>query len=146
MRDIANILASTRELTRIRKGRADTASVPSRQPIRLEKPCRRCNPARFREFDFATDSNFFRETKPMRAILILLGLAALALVVMLGTGMLNLNMQGGSLPKVTAETGRIDVGSTNKSVELPTVEMKDATVSLPTIDVKPAASPTPAAQ
>lgn len=84
----------------------------------------------------------------MRGILILLGLVAVALVVMIGTGMLNINMQGGSLPKVSAETGRIDVGSTNKSVELPTVEMKDATVSLPTIDVKqaPAASPTPAAR
>jgi hypothetical protein len=93
----------------------------------------------------------------MRFILVLLGLIALAVVVLLGTGMLRIEQQqgaslptisGGQLPKFDAQTGEVGIGSTNKSVEVPTVEMKDATVTLPTIDVKqaPGASPTPAAK
>ncbi|WP_404336575.1 hypothetical protein AB2M62_19685 [Sphingomonas sp. MMS12-HWE2-04] len=93
----------------------------------------------------------------MRAILTLIGLAALVLVGLLATGMLRLDQQtgaslprvtfsaeGGQLPKFKAETGTVGIGSSNKSVELPTVEMKDTTVSLPTIEVKQAgAKPTP---
>ena len=78
----------------------------------------------------------------MRAILVLVGLAAVVVVVLMSLGMLNLQTQGGSLPtvsvnggelpKVKAETGSIEQGT------------KNTTVTTPTIDVKPAPTPTPA--
>ena len=95
----------------------------------------------------------------MRAILALVGLIALVVVALMMFGMLRLDQQqgatlpklsisGGSLPKYKAETGSVGIGTTNASVQVPTVEMKNATVTLPQIQVKPAAapSPTPAAQ
>ena len=94
----------------------------------------------------------------MRAILVLIGLIALAIVVLMSVGMLRIEQQqgatmpkitfdaqGGQLPKFKAETGSIGLGTTNTTVELPTVEMKNTTVTLPTIEVKQAgATPTPA--
>jgi hypothetical protein len=97
----------------------------------------------------------------MRGLLVLIGLIALAVVVLMSVGMLNIQMEqgatmptvtfnakGGQLPRIKAETGSIGIGTTNKTVEVPTVEMKNTTVTLPTIEVKqaPGASPTPAAQ
>jgi len=98
----------------------------------------------------------------MRAILVLIGLIALGVVAAMATGMLRVNQmqgasmptvsvqaEGGSLPKYQAETGSVGIGNTAKTVEVPTVEMKKATVVLPTIDVKQAPatpSPTPAAK
>jgi hypothetical protein len=96
------------------------------------------------------------EREKMRAILVLIGLAAVVVVILMSLGMLNLQMQsgsfptvtvntkGGELPKVKAETGSIGLGTTNTTVQVPTVEMKKTTVTTPTIDVKPAAKPTPA--
>jgi hypothetical protein len=97
----------------------------------------------------------------MRGILALIGLIALGAVVLMSIGMLRIeqqsggslpsisfNAKGGQLPKFKAETGEIGIGSTNKTVEVPSVEMKNATVTLPTIEVKqaPGTAPTPAAQ
>lgn len=95
----------------------------------------------------------------MRAILILVGIAALAVIVLSSLGMLSieqqqgmslprvsLNAEGGQLPKFKAETGSIDIGTTNTSVEVPTMEMKNKSVSVPTIQVKPAPGASPAAQ
>lgn len=97
----------------------------------------------------------------MRGLLVLIGLIAIAVVVMMSLGMLKVtqaqpgalpsvafDMKGGQLPKIQAETGTVGIGSTNASVTLPTVEMKNTTVTLPTIEVKqaPGASPTPAAK
>ena len=97
----------------------------------------------------------------MRGILVLIGLIALAVVVLMSVGMLRIEQQqgatmptisfdaqGGRLPKFTAETGSVGIGTTNTTVEVPTVEMKNTTVTLPTIEVKqaPGASPTPAAK
>ena len=94
----------------------------------------------------------------MRGFLVLLGLIVLAAVVLMALGMLKItmpkegmmpnvsfNMSGGQLPKV--ETGTVDLGTTNATVALPTVEMKNTTDTLPTIEVKqaPGATPTPAA-
>jgi len=83
----------------------------------------------------------------MRMILVLLGLAALVVVGLLATGMISLDAYGGRLPTVSAETGKLSVGNTNRTVEMPTVEMRDTTVSLPTIQVEKApgssATPTP---
>lgn len=86
----------------------------------------------------------------MRFILVLLGLAALVVVGLLATGMISFDAQGGRLPNISAETGKVGIGSTNRTVEVPTVEMRESTVTLPTIKVQPApaasATPTPAAQ
>ena len=94
----------------------------------------------------------------MRGLLVLLGLIALAAVVLMSLGMLNVqmgngslptvdfNVQGGRLPEIKAETGTIGIGSTNTTVEVPRIEMGNATVTLPTIEVKQAPQPTPAAQ
>lgn len=97
----------------------------------------------------------------MRGILALIGLVALGVVVLISIGMLRIDQQqgaslpsisfnakGGQLPKFKAETGEIGIGTTNKTVEVPSVEMKDRTVTLPTIEVKqaPGTSPTPAAR
>ncbi|WP_448662237.1 hypothetical protein ACG3SL_16410 [Sphingomonas sp. CJ20] len=97
----------------------------------------------------------------MRGLLVLIGLVALVVVGLMSVGMLSIeqqqgatiprisfNAQGGQLPKFKAETGSIAIGTTNKTVEVPTVQMKDATVSVPTLEVKqaPGASPTPAAR
>jgi hypothetical protein len=97
----------------------------------------------------------------MRAILALIGIAALVLVVAMSLGLVRLdqqqgaslpkisvNAEGGQLPKFKAETGSIDVGHSDKQVAVPTVQMQNATVSVPTLEVKqaPGASPTPAAR
>jgi hypothetical protein len=98
----------------------------------------------------------------MRGILVLIGLIALAVVVLMSVGMLRIEQQqgatmptitfdakGGQLPKFKAETGSVGIGTTNKTVEVPTVEMKNTTVTLPTIEVKQAGAtptPTPAAK
>jgi hypothetical protein len=86
----------------------------------------------------------------MRAILALIGLIAVAAVVLISLGMLNISMEpgslpsisfnakGGQLPKFKAETGEVGIGSTNTTVQVPTVEMKNTTVTLPTIEVKQA--------
>ncbi len=88
----------------------------------------------------------------MRGILVLLGIIILAGVVLMSLGMLRVdmangswpsisfNMQGGKLP--TVSTGSIDVGTTNKTVEVPTVQMTNTTVTLPTIEVKQAGNTT----
>jgi hypothetical protein len=90
----------------------------------------------------------------MRAILALLGIVALVIVVLMALGMLRIdqeegatlpsvsfNVEGGKMPSFKAETGSIGIGSTNKTVELPTVEMRNTTVTLPTVEVKQASEP-----
>ena len=97
----------------------------------------------------------------MRGFLVLIGLIAIAVVVLMSVGMLKItqstsgslptvafDMKGGKLPAIKAETGTVGIGTTNTTVNMPTVEMKNTTVTLPTIEVKqaPGASPTPAAK
>ena len=68
----------------------------------------------------------------MRALLILLGLAAIVLIVLMSLGMVSVG--GGSLPKVKVEAGTapdvdvgtIDVGTVNKTVQVPTVDVTRA--------------------
>ncbi|MCW3837150.1 hypothetical protein ACFQ1E_14780 [Sphingomonas canadensis] len=93
----------------------------------------------------------------MRILLVLIGLLALAAVVLLSIGMLRVefpkegmmprvrfDVQAGRLPEV--KTGTIEMGTTNATFAVPTVEMRNTTVSLPTIEVKkaPAESAPPA--
>jgi hypothetical protein len=91
----------------------------------------------------------------MRGILVLIGLAAVAVVVLMSLGMLRVEQQqgatlpsitfdakGGQLPTFKAETGTVGIGTTNTTVQLPNVEMKNTTVTLPTIEVKQAGNTT----
>jgi hypothetical protein len=110
--------------------------------------------------NYASDSNF-RGEFTMRGLLVLIGLIAIAVVVLMSLGMLKItqstsgslpsvafDMKGGKLPTIQAETGSVGIGTTNTTVSMPTVEMTNTTVTLPTIEVKqaPGASPTPAAK
>lgn len=68
----------------------------------------------------------------MRAIFVLLGLAVVVLIILLATGMISLD--GGRLPKVAVEggqapkvdVGRIDVGTVNKTVAVPKIDVQRA--------------------
>ena len=95
----------------------------------------------------------------MRAILAILGLAAVVLVIQMALGMVRieqtsdaalpqLKFEGGKAPEFKADMGRVGMGSTNTSVEMPTIEMKNVTVELPTVEVEKASGNTqaPAAQ
>ncbi len=68
----------------------------------------------------------------MRALLVLLGLAVVVLIVLMSLGMISL--EGGKLPSVAVkpgtapqvDVGRIDVGSVNKTVAVPTIDVEKA--------------------
>ena len=69
----------------------------------------------------------------MRAILVLVGIAALVLLAALALGFVRLDqtqtaqlprLQGGQAPKFQADVGRIDVGTENKTVEVPRVAIR----------------------
>ncbi|TKD52934.1 hypothetical protein [Sphingomonas baiyangensis] len=73
----------------------------------------------------------------MRAILVLLGLAALVLVILMSLGMVSLDqtqsaqlptirVEGGQAPEFKADVGRIDVQTVNRTVEVPTLEVEKA--------------------
>ncbi|MBX3593438.1 hypothetical protein [Sphingomonas sp.] len=90
----------------------------------------------------------------MRGLLAILGLAAVVIVVLMSLGMLSINMQSGSLPTikfeggkapaVQADVGKVGMGYTNKTVQVPTVTMENKTIQIPTVEVEKA-DPTPAA-
>ena len=69
----------------------------------------------------------------MRALLVLLGIAALVLLAALALGFVRLDqtqtaqlprIEGGQAPKFEADVGRIDVGTENKTVEVPRVSVQ----------------------
>ncbi|WP_326522908.1 hypothetical protein [Sphingomonas sp.] len=68
----------------------------------------------------------------MRALLVLVGLAAVVLIVLMLLGMVSIG--GGSLPRVAVEGGQapkvdvgtIDVGTVNKTIAVPRVEVQKA--------------------
>lgn len=84
----------------------------------------------------------------MRTILAILGLAVVVLLVMAWLGMINLNLQSGSLPQVKveggqapavkADVGEVGMGYTNKTIQVPTVVMENKTVQVPTVEVEKA--------
>ena len=70
----------------------------------------------------------------MRGLLVLIGLIAIVVVVMMSLGMLNftqsspgslptvaLDVKGGKLPTIKAETGSVDIVNTNTTVTVPTL-------------------------
>lgn len=86
----------------------------------------------------------------MRALLVLVGLAALVLVIAMSLGMVSLQttpgqlptLQGGKAPEVRANTGSIDLVTTNKSVTVPTVTTTEKTIAVPSLEVRQAPSAT----
>ncbi|QNA85653.1 hypothetical protein G4G27_17935 [Sphingomonas sp. So64.6b] len=79
----------------------------------------------------------------MRALLVLIGLAALVVVGLMSFGLLTFNgtagslptvkLEGGSAPKVKADMATISVGTENKTIEVPTVGTTQKTITVPTV-------------
>ena len=87
----------------------------------------------------------------MRAIITILAILVIVAIVAVATGFVNIHgnggslpsvaVQGGSLPQVQANVGTIDLGTQNKTVEVPkvSVDKKETQVAVPTLHVsKPA--------
>lgn len=73
----------------------------------------------------------------MRGILILLGIVALVVIALLSLGMISFDqeraaqlpsvtIEGGQAPKFDVDVGRVDVTTTNKTVEVPTLQVEKA--------------------
>ncbi len=86
----------------------------------------------------------------MRALLILVGLAALVVVGAWSLGLVSidqskvaqapaLKLEGGQVPEFTMNMAKIEFGTENKSIEVPTVGTTTQTIAVPTVSVeKPA--------
>ena len=85
----------------------------------------------------------------MRFLLALVGLAALVVVALVSLGMLKLDTKAGSLPSVSLNGGKapsvdakmatVELGTSNRSIEVPTVTTTTKTIAVPTLTVnKPA--------
>lgn len=83
----------------------------------------------------------------MRAILVILGLAALVVIGLISLGMLrieqtasgtlpSIRFEGGRAPQFKADMGKVGVGTVNKTVRVPTVEMRNTTVAVPTLEMR----------
>jgi hypothetical protein len=92
----------------------------------------------------------------MRFLLGLIGLAALVLIALLSFGLITINgkpgalptvkVEGGKAPEVSANMATINIGTENKTVEVPTVTTTNTTIKVPTISVeKPGEAPANAA-
>lgn len=83
----------------------------------------------------------------MRAIVTILAIVVIVAIIAVATGFVNVHGQsgslpqvqvsGGSLPTVQANVGTIDVGTENKTVEVPkvSVDKKQTEVAVPTLRV-----------
>ena len=69
----------------------------------------------------------------MRALLVLVGIAALVLLAGMATGFINIDqtqtaqlprIEGGRAPEFKADVGRIDVGTETKTVEVPNIALQ----------------------
>lgn len=85
----------------------------------------------------------------MRFLLALVGLAAVVVVALVALGMLKIDTKAGSLPSVSVDGGTaprvkakmatVELGTANRSVEVPTVTTTTKTIAVPTLTVnKPA--------
>ncbi|ODP38686.1 hypothetical protein [Sphingomonas turrisvirgatae] len=87
----------------------------------------------------------------MRAILAIIGLAVIVILAMAWLGMINLNLRSGALPEVKveggkapavqADVGKVDMGYTNKTIQVPTVVMENKTIQVPRVEVEKARQP-----
>jgi uncharacterized membrane protein (Fun14 family) len=84
-----------------------------------------------------------------RAVLIILAIAALVLVVLLATGIIDINQtreaklpdvnvsaEGGQTPAFDVNAKEVVVGTTPTNVTVPTVETKQTTIDVPVVGVK----------
>lgn len=73
----------------------------------------------------------------MRAILVLLGIVVLVLVVLLALGFISLDqtqraeaprirVEGGQAPEFKVDVGKVDVTTTNRTVEVPQLQVEKA--------------------
>ena len=91
----------------------------------------------------------------MRGLLAILGLAAVVIVVLMSLGMLSIDMkpgalpaikfEGGQAPTVAADVGDVGMGTTNTTIQVPTITMENKTIQVPVVEVEKA-QPTPAAK
>ena len=95
----------------------------------------------------------------MRAILLILIIAVVALIAAFGTGLIDirqtspavapsvqssngkLTTQAGQAPTFDIETGSVGVGTSNRTVNVPSIEVKrqGTTVAVPQVEVRPPA-------
>jgi uncharacterized membrane protein (Fun14 family) len=65
----------------------------------------------------------------MRTILVLVAIAVLALVVLMSLGMISIDQTRPAVvqaPEFKADVGRIEMGTTNRTVEVPTLQVEKA--------------------
>jgi hypothetical protein len=69
----------------------------------------------------------------MRALLVLVGIAALVVLAGMATGFINIDqtrtaslprIEGGQAPEFKADVGKIDLGTENKTVTVPTIDVQ----------------------
>jgi hypothetical protein len=82
----------------------------------------------------------------MRALLALIGLAALVVVVMMSLGLLtlqtkpgslpSLSVNGGTAPEVKANVATVTLGTANKTIDVPTVTTTEKTITVPTMKME----------
>jgi hypothetical protein len=87
----------------------------------------------------------------MRALLALVGLAAVVVAILLSLGLLTLqtkpgslpsvSVNGGSAPTVDANLATVSLGTENKTVDVPTVTTTEKTISVPTLTVSKPSEP-----
>lgn len=83
----------------------------------------------------------------MRAVVTILAIVVVVAIIAVATGFVDLHgksgalpkvaVEGGKMPSVDADVGRIDVGTKKASVEVPkvSVDTKKTSVDVPTVDV-----------
>ena len=85
----------------------------------------------------------------IRGLLVFIGLAVVVLVVLMAFGVVSLEqtrtaslptvrVEGGQAPKFKADVGEVQLGTSQKRVEVPEVNMTNKTVAVPTVDVEKA--------
>lgn len=84
----------------------------------------------------------------MRGLLAIIGLAAVVVVVLMSLGMLKIEMQPGAFPKVkleggkaptvAADVGDVGMGTTNTTIQVPTITMENKTIQVPVVEVEKA--------
>ena len=82
----------------------------------------------------------------MRAVITVLAIVVVIAIIAVLTGFVNLRgssgsmprvaVEGGRLPSVKADVGSIDLGSRQKTVEVPKVGTEKKTVEVPTLSVQ----------
>ena len=88
----------------------------------------------------------------MRALLALVGIAAVVVAILVSLGLLTLkttpgslpsiSVNGGTAPSVDANMATVSVGTTNKTIEVPTVTTTEKTITVPTVRMSKPGEPT----